>query len=217
MLDRDLRSSSVPRLRHASKRAKYGRALPPIDAFYIDTSASLWTPQLGKPITHLTSSQKHRIARDSAPGLIGKHVNRNNQRTGERDPWNHYGAGKRWAKQEAKGKDMDTLAGIAIWRGQQDDDRWLEFLLERQEEAINQEPDSAVSDLNEAGHFKPVQFMQGNDDNEPGEINTGHREQIHHQRPQLEHGWEFVESVEDHGGTACNDDWDVVSLHSAPG
>ncbi|KAL9576932.1 MAG: hypothetical protein Q9212_006711 [Teloschistes hypoglaucus] len=216
MLHRDSRSSSVPKLRHASKRAKYG-GLPPTNAFYIDTSQILWEPRPGKPTTHLTPSQKHRIARHSTACLIGKHVNRNNQRTGERDPWNHYGPGKRWAKQEARGKDVDTWTGIDIWSGQEDEDEWLGCLLESCEDVVTQGHDPPMLDMGEPVQMKPMPSVQEHDDSELVGIKTGLREEIDHQPSQLQRGWEWVESVECHGETDVDDDWDILSLSSAPG
>ncbi|KAL9577080.1 MAG: hypothetical protein Q9203_007588, partial [Teloschistes exilis] len=213
MIHRDIRSSSVPQLRLASKRVKYG-GLPPTDAFDIDNSEILWKPRLGKPTTHLTPSQKHRVARNSAAPLIGKHVNRNNQRTGERDPWNHYGPGKRWAKQEARGKDVDTTTGIDIWSGQKDEDEWLEPLLESYEEGAEQGACPAALRLDELCRSKTMESTQESDNGEPIEIETGN-EQINHHTSQLEQAWEFVESLQGYGETDFDDDWDVLSLSSA--
>ena len=114
--DRDLRSSSIPRLRQSSHRAKYGGP-PPTDAFdfAIDPHASHPFPQfveLGKPRTDLTPRERFRVAQTSVGSLIGKRVNKHNQRTGERDPWYYWGPGKKWAMRQARGRDVDVDFGM---------------------------------------------------------------------------------------------------------
>ncbi|MDI1485622.1 MAG: hypothetical protein OHK93_003811 [Ramalina farinacea] len=112
---RDLRSSAIPRLRESSKRAKYGGA-PPIDAFEIQPTNSAALPDviIGKPRTDLTPTEQYQVAQRSVGPLIGKRVNRHNQRTGERDPWRYWGAGRKWGIREARGKDVDAYIARRI-------------------------------------------------------------------------------------------------------
>ena len=112
---RDLRSSAIPRLRESSKRAKYGGA-PPIDAFELQPCVTGGLPDviIRKPRTNLTPTEQYHVAQRSVGPLIGKRVNRHNQRTGERDPWRYWGAGRKWSIQEARGKDMNAYTARGI-------------------------------------------------------------------------------------------------------
>ena len=112
---RDLRSSAIPRLRESSKWAKYGGA-PPIDAFELQPSNSSAFPDviIGKPRIDLTPTEQYQVAQQSVGTLIAKRVNRHNQRTGERNPWRYWGAGRKWGKREARGKDVDAYTARGI-------------------------------------------------------------------------------------------------------
>lgn len=124
-LQRDLRSSTIPRLRDSSKRAKYGGA-PPTDAFEFQPSYPVGHPEviIGKPKTDLTPTEQYKVAQGSVGRLVGKRVNRHNQRTGERDPLRYWGAGRKRAIQEARGKDIDTHTALGILT----EEDWLGYI-----------------------------------------------------------------------------------------
>ena len=114
----DIRSSSVPTLRFHTERAKYGGPLPTSTGLPYSTAFPGLTfhPATGSfvpsssrqaaqtPTQHLTKAQLYRLAQSNVSSLIGKRVNRHNQRTGERDPWNYYGPNRRWSKAAASGQ-----------------------------------------------------------------------------------------------------------------
>ncbi|KAL8685532.1 MAG: hypothetical protein Q9218_007702 [Villophora microphyllina] len=217
---RDLRSSSIPHFRHSSKRAKYGGP-PPTDAFLLDTSDIAWKPQLGKPTADIASSQKYRVAQDTVARLIGKHVNRNNQRTGERDPWNHFGAGRRWAKQVAKGKDMDMLMKVYIPRDIHtcwDDDHCYQY-----DHCDKCSMDCGGCASRCGGQlYEPHQrwidlwkFVKAID----VEIKTARRKRPapKHQFLEFGHEWDFVARAENHVKPETDDGWEILTESSGPG
>lgn len=221
--ERDIRSSSVPRLRHASQRAKYGGP-PPTDSFLIDQSRFPRLPALGKPKTDLTPAQRFRVAHDSVGCLTGKHLNKSNQHTGDRNPWNYWGPGRRWAKQAASGKDVHIQDGVRILL----DEERVEWELEQ--EALSRSWDeqyeharfkirsgSTVLDSDEVGPMSMVQAMRDVDGVRKYQIKVAKRKRSVAKERRWDEDWHSVGSAEDHGDSDTDDSWDDISVCSAPG
>lgn len=212
----DIRSTSVPRLRKSSRRAKYGGA-PPTDAFIPDGSAGLFKVELGKPMTNLSPAQKYAVAHSSVGKLIGKRVNRNNQRTGERNPWNYFGPGRRWEEKSVRGTDLDPQTGVGIWKDEKDAEDTLRLELNAGPEAPVVEPsfqrvtsslsqDSRAAELDRNGD-EAVTFPSGR--GRPSKRRNRHRNWTD--------GWELVDTPEALADDAeLDDSWDIVSACSAP-
>ena len=205
---RELRSSSLPRLREASKRAKYGSPTPPTDAFIHDHTPAHCSVEPGKPTTSLTPKQRFQIAQSSVLPLIGKRVNRNNQRTEERDPWNHYGAGSRWAKMDVRGRNVDTKTGVQLWRekeGDEEEPGRIEDHWDRDEglfmgekgcdfEGLSSGLEAAETKLGDVARWKDVKPKTSS----------------------IKKDWEFVDQTSANG-REDDIDWDIISICSVPG
>ena len=215
---RDIRSSSVPHLRNASQRAKYGGS-PPTDAF-LSPSDFPHTVELGKPKTNLTSSQKFTVAHGSVGSLIGKRVNRNNQRTGERDPWRYYGAGRRWAKKLKSGKDVDVGAGMGIWRDEDIEKLEVNQLVERWHSQLAlKRKEILASQSGERAHEHSLETMaarNGNHEEEAYIIRVAKRKRDRQYSKADSTEWDFVRRPSDSRESCIDDGWDIVSIRSAP-
>ena len=201
-------------------------AKPPTDAFMAKLERFPYEWELGKATTDLTPAQKYFVAQGSVGRLIGQRVNRNNQRTGERDPWRYWGAGRRWAKQEAKGKDVDTQDGVEIWMDEESDIQESKILRESLDEPgqshglarpgsldDSRTPSEWNSNSNNVG--KALTATHG--DHAIGMYNISNATQKQHGRRQRhdEGEWEFVRAPCDLKESRIYDGWDVVSISSA--
>ncbi|KAL8687178.1 MAG: hypothetical protein Q9218_006578 [Villophora microphyllina] len=219
--DRDIRSASVPRLRHASTCAKYGRS-PPTDAFAVDKADFPWTPLLGKPRTHLTSTQKYRIAQDSVGSLIGKHVNRHNQRTRENDPWRYWGPGRRWGKQEAAGKDVDTVTGVHIWKDEESIDwdlemeAYFQWWKAQHPEWFPRRSNPMVLDPQKSNPMTTVRAKRDEEGYASYKLRSVRAKRTGVQNSGKDEDWQVVRLPEEEGESEVDDGWDLVSIRSAP-
>ncbi|KAL8855017.1 MAG: hypothetical protein Q9221_000214 [Calogaya cf. arnoldii] len=195
---RDIRSASIPCLRRSSHLAKYG-GLPPKDAFHIscDPSPIPYRPRTGeKPSTNLTPAQKYEIAHNTVPSLIGKHVNRNNQRTGERDLWRGR-PGRRWGKQEKRG-DLEAAAGLKRLEDEEDGNK--EGLADRRDGecvVLNDGDLPRRRSLKTLGAFEWKEHSV--------------------KRKRADEQWELVERSWASADECLDERWDVMSAGSAPG
>ena len=214
---RDLRSRSIPRLRFHSHKAKYGGA-PPIDAFTLLSPPNHLQTALGPATTDLKPAQKYMIAQSTVGRLIGKRVNKKNQRTGERNPWNYYGTDRRWAKQEAKGAHIRLQDGVDIWSGEKSEAKRARLDVERMfwdADITSSEPlpTREVSlELSSSGADNVVDLK--NDLSGVTLASQLGQKQIHSDCDGLSDGWEIVSGFpiiqyEREDG----DDWELVTVN----
>ena len=200
--DRDIRSPSMSRLRQSSIRAKYGANRPPKDAFIRTDDFHV---RLGGPIGSLTAAEKFAVAHRSVERLIGIRVIRHNQRTGERDPWRYYGAGRRWAKKIAQGRDVDVreegdmLQGEADAKYEQSAGRRVILDSNRHPETFDIDPES---------HEQPVPGSMADPRGTAKEKNPAPTDAIG--------TWEVVGPPEEQHSRDEDDDWDIISTTSCP-
>ena len=211
---RDLRASSVPRLRRSFQHAKYGGE-PPHDAF---KTVGLFQVKPGKAHDRLTRNQRYRVAQGSVGSLIGKRVNKHNQRTGERDPWNYWGRGKKWAKQMASGKDVDTGTAVGIYLDEEIEAKEIYAIGDPRLEAAK--PSSGLDARCTSASLSP-EANAGNNVNETMEIKGAVKssEMVKQESPppklQGNHG--NLDTAEESWHLYEDDlegDWDLVSIHS---
>lgn len=58
--------------------------------------------------------------------LVGKRVNRHNQRTGERDPWRYWGPGRKRERLAAGGRDVSTGVGVERYRDEEGEESYID-------------------------------------------------------------------------------------------
>lgn len=137
-------------------------------------------------------------------------MNRNNQRTRERDPWNYYGARRRWAKQEVTGTWAETPEGM--------EDYWGE---EMEEAGI--EDDYTLGELPQDGAWEAdlgAVDIWGRADVDAGQLVVrGRKSWRVGRRGRSEGGWEMVRRPEmgKNEEEEEDDQWDMISVSSAPG
>ncbi|KAL8650144.1 MAG: hypothetical protein Q9226_005270 [Calogaya cf. arnoldii] len=195
---REIRSVSIPRLRRSSHLSKFGGP-PPKDAFHTscDPSTIPYRPRTGKPTTNLTPAQKFEIAHNTVPSLIGKHVNRNNQRIGERDPWRCWGPGRKWGKQDKRG-DLEAAAGLESLEDEEDGNK---------EGLANRRDDVGIvlkdGDLPRRRSFETLGAFRWK------------KHSV--KRKRADEQWELVERSWASADECLDESWDVMSAGSAPG
>lgn len=211
----DIRSSSIPRLRHSSQRAKYGGA-PPTDAFVADRDLISGHVVLGEPSTNLTPRQKYTIARETVGSLIGKHVNRHNQRTGERDPWRYWGPGRKWEKREVRGRDVDAKVGISILRDEEMYGWDVNAYRRYDDDDPPNTPDGEALNLNAAGTMNELVANRNGTVTETYRIGHSRRKPHSARQRHTEKDWGLVEKPREVREDSVDDDWDLMSTCSAP-
>ena len=227
-LYRDIRSPSIPQVRRSFQRAKYG-GQPPTDAFLFATSDFPFSLELGKPKTNLTPSQKYTLAQESVGSLVGKRVNRNNQRTGERDPWRYYGAGRKWAKKQKSGTDVNTSAGVEIW-GDEESVSWeVDQLTEQRHDQLALWSDHVAQNVLGDLYVSENDCLNSREasnaaaavcnDNEGRAYSIGiARCKRNRRKPEGgERQWEFLTMPSDSLESYADDGWEIVSSPSTPG